>query len=141
MVPATGSDNHDYLYALGIVCLIQSQSIYLGNSINNQKITKSIAFLLDLQTEQKQVTSHKMLQAFEFENEYPSLSLRDFKVFLSLCAELSARRFKLLTDGQIQLTQDGLSLREKMKLQPKSLNKIKKLGMNHLIDEMLLKLN
>ena len=55
------------------------------NAINMvQKITRSIAFLLDLQTEQKQVTSHKMLQALtEFENEYPNLSLCDFKVFLS----------------------------------------------------------
>ena len=119
-----------------------------------QKITKSIAFLLDLQTEQKQVTSHKMLQALtEFENEYPNLSLRDFKVFLSLCSELPAKKeiaeglilssLANVVDGQIQLTQDGLSLMEKMKIQPKSLNKIKITGDEgaHLIDEMLLKLN
>jgi hypothetical protein len=125
------------------------------NSINMvQKITKSIAFLLDLQTEQKQVTSHKMLQALtEFENEYPNLSLRDFKVFLSLCSELPANKemaeglilssLANVVDGQIQLTQDGLTLREKMKIQPKSLNKIKITGDEgaHLIDEMLLKLN
>ena len=48
-----------------------------------------------------------------------------------------------IVDGQIQLTQDGLTLREKMKIQPKSLNKIKITGDEgaHLIDEMLLKLN
>ena len=48
-----------------------------------------------------------------------------------------------VVDGQIQLTQDGLKLREKMKIQPKSLNKIKITGDEgaHLIDEMLLKLN
>ena len=95
-----------------------------------------------------------MLQALtEFENEYPNLSLRDFKAFLSLCSELPAKKeiaeglilssLANVVDGQIQLTQDGLSLMEKMKIQPKSLNKIKITGDEgaHLIDEMLLKLN
>ena len=34
----------------------------------------------------------------------------------------------MLLNGQIQLGQDGLSLMEKMKIQPKSLNKIKITG-------------
>ncbi len=95
-----------------------------------------------------------MLQALtEFENEYPSLTLRDFKVFLSLCAELSAKKemaegliltnLAELADGQIQLTQDEPFIKGKMKLQPKSFNRIKITGDEgaHLIDEMLLKLN
>ena len=150
--PVINKDN----YALGTLCMLDTKPKHISlNAIKMvQKITKSIAFLLDLQTEQKQITSHKMLQALtEFENEYPNLSLRDFKVFLSLCSELPAKKeiaeglilssLANVVDGQIQLTQDGLSLMEKMKIQPKSLNKIKITGDEgaHLIDEMLLKLN
>lgn len=150
--PVINKDN----YALGTLCMLDKKPKQISPDAINivQKITKSIAFLLDLQTEQKQITSHKMLQALtEFENKYPSLSLGDFKVFLSLCAELTAKKemaegliltnLAELADGQIKLTQDGLSLREKMKIQPKSLNRIKITGDEgaHLIDEMLLKLN
>ena len=75
-----------------------------------QKITKSIAFLLDLQTEQKQVTSHKMLLALtEFENEYPkalhfvilkrfSLSAQNYPVAEGLILSSLAN----VVDGQIQ---------------------------------------
>ena len=85
-------------YALGTLCMLDTKPKHISlNAIKMvQKITKSIAFLLDLQTEQKQVTSHKMLQALaEFENEYPNLSLRDFKVFLSL---FRIARKKRITD-------------------------------------------
>ncbi|GIS17968.1 MAG: hypothetical protein CM15mP119_3720 [Alphaproteobacteria bacterium] len=37
-----------------------------------QKITKNIAFLLDLQTDQKQLTSEKMLEAASaFQKDFP----------------------------------------------------------------------
>ena len=150
--PVINKDN----YALGTLCMLDTKPKNISaNAIEMvQKITKSIAFLLDLQTEQKQVTSHKMLEALtEFENDYPSLTLQDFKVFLGLCSELPSKKeaakaliLSNLADivkGKIQLSEDGLALRERMKIQPKAVNKITITGNEgaHLIDEMLLKLN
>ena len=150
--PVINKDN----YALGTLCMLDTKPKNISaNAIEMvQKITKSIAFLLDLQTEQKQVTSHKMLEALtEFETDFPSLTLGDFKVFLSLCSELPSKEeaakglisnnLAVIVKGEIQLTEDGLALREKMKIQPKPVNKITVTGNEgaHLIDEMLLKLN
>ena len=150
--PVINKDN----YALGTLCMLDTKpKIISPNAIEMvQKITKSIAFLLDLQTDQKQVTSHKMLEALkEFENEHPTLTLKDFKIFLSLCSELPSQveaakalissNLVDIVKGEIRLSQNGLALREKMKIQPKPVNKITVTGSEgaHLIDEMLLKLN
>ncbi len=150
--PVINKDN----YALGTLCMLDAQPKDMSAEAVEMvlKITKSIAFLLDLQTEQKQVTSQKMLDALiAFEDAYPELSMRDFKVFLSLCSELPTKAetaSNLISAGLVEkihdnayLSQQGLALREEMKIQPKTLNKIK-IGGNegaNLIDEMLLKLN
>ena len=119
-----------------------------------QKITKNIAFLLDIQTDQKQLTSEKMLEAASaFQKDFPNLNLSDFKLFLGASAGRAIDKTEAnsliiagllgLDAGEVTLTPKGRNLQESMKIQPKPLNRIKISGSDatEVLDDMLSKLN
>ena len=150
--PVINRDN----YALGSLCMLHKSPRAIADEMVPlvEKITKNIAFLLDLQTEQKQLTSAKMLDALQaFQQHYPELDIHDFKYFLSVSAELSAESAYLeglmakglveLAHGQLQLTDAGRNLQEEMKIQPRPLNRLKVTGQDgaSMLDNMLSELN
>jgi GAF domain-containing protein len=150
--PVINRDN----YALGTLCMLHKSPKTISENVVPliQKITKNIAFLLDIQTDQKQLTSEKMLEATSaFQNDFPNLTLRDLKLFLAASAGRSvdiAAADDLITSGllgldtgEVILTSAGRNLQEAMKIQPKPLNRIKISGSDatEVLDEMLSKLN
>ena len=150
--PVVNRDN----YALGTLCMLHKSPRAIPKDVIPliEKITKNIAFLLDLQTEQKQLTSAKMLEALQaFQQHCPDLKIDDFKYFLSLSAELPADTIHLdalirlglvqLVDSQPLLTDEGRHLQEKMKIQPRTFNRVKVTGEDaaSMLDDMLSQLN
>ncbi|MGC6474201.1 MAG: GAF domain-containing protein [Candidatus Puniceispirillaceae bacterium] len=150
--PVINRDN----YAIGTLCMLHKSPRAIADEMVPliEKITKNIAFLLDLQTEQKQLTSAKMLDALQaFQQHYPELDIYDFKYFLSVSAEMSAESAHLeglmakglveLAHGQLQLTDAGRNLQEEMKIQPRPFNRLKVTGQDgaSLLDNMLSELN
>ena len=150
--PVINRDN----YALGTLCMLHKSPKAISHDVISliQKITKNIAFLLDIQTDQKQLTSEKMLDALTaFQARFPQLGLAEFRLFLSVCAGLptDAETITALTDaqlveitgGQIELAAAGRNLQEDMKIQPKPLNRIKLSGTDasEVLDTMLSELN
>jgi len=150
--PVINRDN----YALGTLCMLHKSPKAISENVIPliQKITKNIAFLLDLQTDQKQLTSEKMLEAASaFQKDFPTLSLADFKLFLAASAGraidannadgLMSSGLLELDAGEVILTRKGRNLQESMKIQPKPLNRIKISGSDatEVLDEMLSKLN
>ena len=150
--PVINRDN----YALGTLCMLHKSPKSISENVIPliQKITKNIAFLLDLQTDQKQLTSEKMLEAASaFQKDFPTLSLADFKLFLATSAGraidassangLMSSGLLELDAGEVILTRKGRNLQEAMKIQPKPLNRIKISGSDatEVLDEMLSKLN
>jgi len=150
--PVINRDN----YALGTLCMLHKSPKTLPETVIPlmQKITKNIAFLLDMQTDQKQLTSEKMLEAASaFQADFPDLNLHDFKLFLAASAgraldaddadRLIKARLLELDTGQVILSSAGRNLQEAMKIQPKPLNRIKISGADatDVLDDMLSKLN
>ena len=150
--PVINRDN----YALGTLCMLHKSPKAISENVIPliQKITKNIAFLLDLQTDQKQLTSEKMLEAAAaFQKDFPTLSLADFKLFLAASAgraidagdaeALMSSGLLELDSGEVILTRNGRNLQETMKIQPKPLNRIKISGSDatEVLDDMLSKLN
>ena len=150
--PVINRDN----YALGTLCMLHKSPKAISENVIPliQKITKNIAFLLDLQTDQKQLTSEKMLEAAAaFQKDFPSLSLADFRLFLAASAGraidtsnavgLMSSELLELEAGEVILTRKGRNLQEAMKIQPKPLNRIKISGSDatEVLDEMMSKLN
>ncbi len=150
--PVINRDN----YALGTLCMLHKSPKAISENVIPliQKITKNIAFLLDLQTDQKQLTSEKMLEAASaFQKDFPTLSLADFKLFLAASAGRAIDKTEAnsliiaglvgLDAGEVTLTPKGRNLQESMKIQPKPLNRIKISGSDatEVLDDMLSKLN
>jgi hypothetical protein len=150
--PVINRDN----YALGTLCMLHKSPKTIQENVIPliQKITKNIAFLLDLQTDQKQLTSEKMLDAASaFHKDFPNLSMADFKLFLAASAgraidadnadDLMSSKLLEIDAGKAILTRTGRNLQEAMKIQPKPLNRIKISGSDatEVLDEMLSKLN
>ena len=150
--PVINRDN----YALGTLCMLHKSPKAITDDVVLliQKITKNIAFLLDIQTDQKRLTSEKMLEALTaFQTRLPEMTLADFRLFLSVCAglptdtahtnALADARLVDITGGQPELTATGRSLQEDMKIQPKPLNRIKLSGSDasEVLDTMLSELN
>ncbi|MFL2831689.1 MAG: GAF domain-containing protein [Candidatus Puniceispirillaceae bacterium] len=150
--PVINRDN----YALGTLCMLHKSPKALSENVIPlvQKITKNIAFLLDIQTDQKQLTSEKMLEAASaFQKDFPTLTLSDFKLFLGASAGRAIDKAEAngliiagllgLDAGEVTLTRTGRNLQESMKIQPKPLNRIKISGSDatEVLDEMLSKLN
>ena len=147
--PVINSEN----FALGTLCMMNMSGpkALTGEQIEQvKKITHSIAHMLDLQIKQKELTSERMLDALaHFQKVDQSFGLTDFKMYVSLCAELSVSaadaegiiKVGLAEDageGRIQLTELGRRLQFDMNLQQKAMKRIKMDGgeAEALLDEM-----
>ena len=151
--PVVNKDN----YALGTLCMTNPKPISLSEEkiLLVQKITENIALLLDVQAEQKEVTSQKILEALVvFQSKKTDFSINDFKKFLMLSADLKidgTNSEKLIETGLcdltnknfLKLTKMGRHLQVNMKLESKPMRKIKLSGdaAENLIDEMFASLN
>ena len=120
-----------------------------------KKISSSIAHLLDVKSEQKQMTSQNMLEAVtKFKKFDEALNIDDFESFMSLSAGLNladssvkpleaAGLCKLDTSGDIQMTSKGIELKRDMRLEARLMKKVKITGddASVMIDEMMKELN
>ena len=120
-----------------------------------KKISRSIAHLLDVKTEQKQMTSQNMLEAVaKFKKSDEALNIDDFESFVSLSAGLNladssvkpleaAGLCKFDTSGDIQMTSKGIELQRDMRLEARLMKKVKITGddASVMIDEMMKELN
>ena len=147
--PVINKDN----YALGTLCLMNMEPITLSQEqiMMIKKITQNLAHLLDIQTEQKEITSHKILDALKaFQACDCSLTMDDFKMFITLCSDMpiadtpsaSLLQSSLVFRGEsgaYSLSADGRSLQGDMKLQAKVMKKFKVEGdaAEALLNEML----
>ena len=147
--PVINSEN----FALGTLCMMNMsgpKALTGEQIVQVKKITRSIAHMLDLQIKQKELTSERMLDALaHFQKVDQSFGLTDFKMYVSLCAELSVSaadaegiiKVGLAEDaggGRIQLTELGRRLQFDMNLQQKAMKRIKMDGgeAEALLDEM-----
>ncbi|MBT7220310.1 MAG: GAF domain-containing protein [Alphaproteobacteria bacterium] len=147
--PVINKDN----YALGTLCLMNMEPKTLSKEQITmiKKITQNLAHLLDIQTEQKEITSHKILDALKaFQACDSSLTMNDFKTFITLCSDMpiadtpsaSLLQSSLVFRGEsgaYSLSADGRTLQGDMKLQAKVMKKFKIEGdaAEALLNEML----
>ena len=151
--PVINRDN----FALGTLCMTNSEPMALSEKtiILVEKITENIALLLDVQAEQKEITSQKIINALAvFQGTDNKFTIDDFKMFLMLSTDFKldpAGSERLVMSGlchignynSLQLTKKGIQLQVKMKLESKPMRKIKLSGdaAESLIDEMFASLN
>ena len=152
--PVINKDN----YALGTLCMLDRRGPKSLNEDQVQlvkKISNSIAHLLDVKTEQKQMTSQNMLEAVaKFKKFDEALNIDDFESFVSLSAGLNladssvkplevAGLCKFDTSGDIQMTSEGVELQKDMRLEARLMKKVKITGddASVMIDEMMKELN
>ncbi|MFL2801207.1 MAG: GAF domain-containing protein [Paracoccaceae bacterium] len=147
--PIINKDN----YVFGTLCLLDpnikkldSQQIKLI-----EKLTKRLAHQLDIQTEQRELTAEKMIDAISiFKTKIPNISIEDFNYFVNICAgrEIDkANCENLINNGlcsfndnsSIELSEKGRNLQLEMGLQTRVLNKRKLEGetANKMVDNML----
>ena len=147
--PVINKDN----YVFGTLCLLDpnikkldSQQIKLI-----EKLTKRLAHQLDIQTEQRELTAEKMIDAISiFKTKIPNISIEDFNYFVNICAgrEIDkANCENLINNGlcsfndnsSIELSEKGRNLQLEMGLQTRVLNKRKLEGetANKMVDNML----
>ena len=96
--PVINKDN----YALGTLCLFNTDVKKVSDEQVDliQRITRSIAHLLDLQVDQRNLTAEKIVKAADvFSNEVVAGNLADFKTLLLLNSEM--RVSKVDADGLI----------------------------------------
>ncbi len=146
--PVINRDN----YALGTLCMTNPEPMHISNEKISliKKITQNMAHLLDVQADQKEITSQKILEALtNFQKEDDSFSLEDFKIFLAINSHIktdkkSAHRLlknqlcKIGDQRDLILTPKGQRLKDKMNLEAKPMKRIKLNGgaADDLIDEM-----
>ena len=151
--PVTNKDN----FALGTLCMLNRKPKAMHPHQVNliKKITNNIAFLLDTQIAQKEITSHKILDALlSFQKFDEKLNINDFKLFVSLISELKVENgdAKNLIDKKlcqinssniVEISEHGRILITEMKLDVKPMKKIKLSGndASSLIDEMFSKIH
>ena len=134
--PVINSEN----FALGTLCMLNPSG---PKGLNDEqigqvkKITRSIAHMLDLQIKQKELTSQRMLDALaHFQKVDDGFGLGDFKMYVSLCSELSVPvddaegiiRVGLAEvddAGRVQMTEAGRRLQFDMNLQQKAMKRIR----------------
>ena len=134
--PVINSEN----FALGTLCMLNPSG---PKGLNEEqieqvkKITRSIAHMLDLQIRQKELTSQRMLDALaHFQKVDAGFDLNDFKMYVSLCSELSVSAAdaegiirvglaELDDAGRIHMTESGRRLQFDMNLQQKAMKRIK----------------
>ena len=147
--PVINKDN----FALGTLCMFNLEG---PKALNNhqveliKKIAANIAHLLDIQIQQKEMTSQKILEALiQFRSVDDSLGIDDFQTFVSLSADLKveneqAKRLietqlcELNDEGTLSINSKGIELQRKMKVETKPMKKIKITGdsASALIDQM-----
>jgi len=147
--PVINKDN----FALGTLCMFNLEG---PKALNNhqveliKKIAANIAHLLDIQIQQKEMTSQKILEALiQFRSVDDSLGIDDFQTFVSLSADLKveneqAKRLietqlcELNDEGTLSINSKGIELQRKMKVETKPMKKIKMTGdsASALIDQM-----
>ena len=147
--PVINKDN----FALGTLCMfnLEGPKHLSQHQIDLvKKITKNIAHLLDLQIEQKEMTSHKMLEALiQFKRFNHELTIADLETFVSISAGLTldkaktnalveAGLCKVNEEGAVEFSSYGINLQRDMNLETKPMKKIKMRGddANELIDKM-----
>ena len=146
--PVVNKDN----YALGTLCLFNTEPKKMSSDQENLlvRISKNIAHLLDLQVEQRSLTSQKIVQATDvLSEELPGATLLDLKALLLLESDLkvSARDANgLVKQGfctedvksNAILSSTGRLLIEKMGITPKPMKRLKISGddASELIDKM-----
>ena len=151
--PVINKDN----YALGTLCMMNMEPMTLSEEqiVMIKKITQNLALLLDIQTEQKEITSHKILDALKgFQAYDSSLTMEDFTAFITLCSDMPIADIpstSLLDSGLVfrgesgafSLSAGGRSLQGEMKLQAKVMKKFKVEGdaAESLLNEMLTELS
>lgn len=147
--PVINKDN----YALGSLCMVHDTAKTMNDEKIElvKKITVNMAHQLDMQTEQRELTSQKMLKALDiFAENNPDCAFGDFKHFIRLCcdfeidtddgARLRASGLAEPTEtGRMGLSSQGRNLQFEMGLQTKVMNKIKITGdqANIMLDDML----
>lgn len=147
--PVINSEN----FALGTLCMLNfsgPKGLDDAQITAVKKITRSIAHMLDLQIQQKELTSQRMLEAvLQFQKSDPRLGLADFKMYVSLCSEMRvptdeaagiiaiglAEQTKF---GEVILSEAGRKLQFDMNLQQKAVKRIKMDGgeAEALLDQM-----
>jgi hypothetical protein len=147
--PVINSEN----FALGTLCMLNfsgPKGLDDAQITAVKKITRSIAHMLDLQIQQKELTSQRMLEAvLQFQKSDPRLGLADFKIYVSLCSEMRvptdeaagiiaiglAEQTKF---GEVILSEAGRKLQFDMNLQQKAVKRIKMDGgeAEALLDQM-----
>lgn len=151
--PVINKDN----YALGTLCMMNMEPMTLSDEqvAMVQKITHNLALLLDIQTEQKEITSHKILEALNGFQAYDStLTMADFTTFITLCGDMPVSDdagANLITSGLVSrgdngaytLSSQGRALQGEMKLQAKVMKKFKVEGdaAESLLNDMLTELS
>ena len=152
--PVVNKDN----FALGTLCMFDRsgpKSLNEGQVQLIKKISSSIAHLLDVKTEQKQMTSQNMLEAVaKFKKFNDALNINDFEAFISLSAGMkltdsstkpleTVGLCKLVANGDIQMTSEGIELQREMRLETRLMKKVKITGddASVMIDEMMKELN
>jgi hypothetical protein len=147
--PVINKDN----YALGTLCMVHDtpKAMSADKVELVKKITVNMAHQLDMQTEQRELTSQKMMKAVEvFAENNPDCAFDDFKQFIRLCCEFdvdvvdSARLkasglIEVGETGRAGLSSQGRQLQFDMGLQTKVMNKIKVTGdqANIMLEDML----
>jgi len=151
--PVINKDN----FALGTLCMFNKEpkAILKPQIELIKKVTANIALLLDSQIDQKELTSQKILEALGvFQKGNRELDLDDFKLFLSMSADLPVDRVSsgnLIQNGLCEISETekvilssmGRQLLMDMKLESKPMKKVKIKGdaAESLIDEMFASLN
>ena len=151
--PIINKDN----YALGMVCLMTFSEIkYVEQDKIDlvEKLIKRAAHQIDIMSDQKQLTTDRVIRAIEVFNEETSLNeINDFKSFIHICSGMiipsnEASKFlelklcQINKDKSVELSIDGIKLQDKMGLHTKVLNQLKVEGnkADVMFEEMLNKL-
>lgn len=147
--PVINKDN----YALGSLCMVHdTPKAMSADKIGLvKKITANMAHQLDMQTEQRELTSQKMLKALDiFAENNPDCAFDDFQQFIRLCCDFdidmdagarlqASGLIEANASGKADLSSQGRQLQFEMGLQTKVMNKIKITGdqANIMLDDML----
>ncbi len=147
--PVINSEN----FALGTLCMMNfsgPKGLNAEQISQVKKITSSIAHMLDLQIQQKELTSQRMLEALShFQKFDADFGLDDFKSYVSLCSELNVGAedaegiinvglAEITASGRVELSEAGRKLQFDMNLQQKAMKRIKMDGgeADALLDEL-----
>ncbi len=152
--PVINKDN----FALGTLCMFNMAA---PKSLNGhqvdlvRRIANNIAHLLDVQIQQKEMTSQKILEALiQFRKVDKGLTIDDFQNFVSVSSDLkvdmdnaknliSSKICDFNDRGEVIVSAEGIKLQRNMKIETKPMKKIKMTGddASKLIDQMFSELD